>query len=81
MTAIAITLILLIGGLVGYMIWRTSEPDRPTEIDPEQAMKAAVELHRIRRNLDVAWMRSEQRRETAALRREIGEVMKEPEGQ
>lgn len=75
MTAIAVTLILVIGGLVGYLIWRTSELDAPPKVDPEQAVKAAVELHKIRRRLDVAWTKSEQRREGAALRREIAEAL------
>lgn len=49
-------------------------------VDPEQAVKAAVELHRIRRNLDVAWTKSEQRREGARLRREIAEALRPEEG-
>jgi hypothetical protein len=53
------------------LIRESKPPTPPTPVDPEQAVRAAVELHRIRRNLDVAWSKSEQRREGAALRREI----------
>lgn len=57
------------------LIHESQPPAPPTPVDPEQAVKAAVELHRIRRNLDVAWTKSEQRREGAALRREIAEAL------
>jgi hypothetical protein len=49
---IAIVVVLLIGSVVfGYVITHSSEP--PADVDPEAALKAAVELHRIRRDLDV----------------------------
>jgi hypothetical protein len=79
MTLIAALLVLIVVGLGAYMIRQGSTPPHSPDVDPEQAVKAAVELHRIRRNLDVAWTRSEQRREGAALRREIAEVLIEPE--
>jgi hypothetical protein len=78
-TLIAVLLILLVAGLGAYMIRQGSSPPRSPDVDPEQAVKAAVELHRIRRNLDVAWAKSEQRCEGAALRREIADVLKESE--
>jgi predicted negative regulator of RcsB-dependent stress response len=79
MMAIVVALILIIGGLVGYMIWRSSQPDTPPDVDPEQAIKAAVELHAIHRRLDVAWTKTEQRREGTALRREIAEALNNDE--
>jgi hypothetical protein len=69
---------LVFAGLLGYLVWKYNEPETslPPEVDPEQAVKAAIELHRIRRNLDVAWTKTEQRREGAALRREIAKTLK-----
>lgn len=77
MTAIVVLLILLVVGSLAYLIWRTTEPTTPAEaVDPEQAMKAAVELHRIRRGLDASWTKQQQRNDGAALRREIAEALK-----
>jgi hypothetical protein len=76
MTAIVIVLLLLFTGMVVLIAARRQPP--PEEVDPEQAMKAAVELHRIRRNLDVAWIKREQRRGAARVRREIAEAFEEP---
>lgn len=77
MTAVMVVVVLLVVGAIAYLIWKTSEPSTPESVDPEQAMKAAVELHRIRRNLDVAWIKSEQRRESTALRRDIAEALED----
>lgn len=77
MTVIVIVVLLVIAFLVGYLFRQASEPPEPQDdVDPEQAMKAAVELHRIGRNLDAAWIKSQQRREGEALRRDIAEVLK-----
>lgn len=75
MSAIAVLLVLLVAGVAAYLIRQRSEPPAVSDLDPEQEMKAAVELHRIRTNLDVAWTRSEQRRAGAALRREIRKAL------
>lgn len=81
MTLVVILVLLAVAFLVGYLFRQASEPPvRPEHVDPEQAMKAAVELHRIRRNLDAAWIKSEQKREGAALRREIAEALDEEDG-
>lgn len=78
MILLLIVLLLVVAFLVGYMVRQTGEsPAPPEDVDPEQAMKAAVELHRIRRNLDAAWIKSEQRREGAALRRDIAEAFED----
>jgi hypothetical protein len=77
MTLVGIVVLLVIAFLVGYLLRQASEPTAPpTDVDPEQAVKAAVELHRIRRGLDAAWTKSEQRREGATLRRDIAEALK-----
>jgi hypothetical protein len=79
MILLLIVLLLIVAFLVGYLARQSSEPPMPSDIDPEQEMRAAMELHRIRRNLDVAWTRSEQRREGAALRREIRRALEDDE--
>lgn len=79
MTLILIALLLTVAGLVGYLIRQVSESSPPENVDPEQAMKAAVELHRIRRSLDVARTKSEQRSASARVRREISEALKADE--
>jgi hypothetical protein len=80
MTAVLIVLVLLIGALLGYLIWRSSEelPDE-SPVDPEKAMQAAVELHRIRRRLDVADLRHREWRDARRLKREIGEALEDEE--
>lgn len=69
-----LVLLLIVAFLLGYLVWMHSD-DTPPPIDPEQAMKAAVELHAIRRRLDVARTRTEQRRDVTRVRREIAEAM------
>jgi hypothetical protein len=78
MILVVVVLLLAVAFLIGYMCRQVSEPPAPKKpIDPKQAMKAAEALHRIRRNLDVAWTKTEQRREGATLRREIAEALKD----
>lgn len=74
-------LVLIAAAVVGYLIWKHSEPSAAAapDVDPEQAVKAAIELHRIRSNFDVSWIKSQQRREAARLRREIAEVLRQGE--
>jgi hypothetical protein len=71
-----VILVLVIGTLVAAIALKERRPPEP--IDPEQAVRAAVELHAIRRRLDTAWTKSEQRRDSARLRREIAEALDEP---
>jgi hypothetical protein len=69
-------LLLAICGLVACLIWRVSEPQvPPTDVDPETALRAAAELHGIRRRLDVAELQHEQRVAANRLRREIAEAL------
>jgi hypothetical protein len=50
---------------------RRAEPP----LDPESVMQSAVELYRIRRRLDVAYTKAEQRRDAEQLRRRIGQIL------
>lgn len=47
----------------------------PEPLDPEATMKAAVELHRIRRDLDVSYTKSEQRRDASLVEHRIVEII------
>jgi hypothetical protein len=53
--------------------------DSPSEeeIDPEEATRAAIELHAIRRRIDVARTRSQLQRDAMQVRREIAEELRE----
>jgi hypothetical protein len=77
MIAAALILALLISSLAIYVARRPQNGMQEPDLDPEAAMKAAVELHRIRRNLDVALTRSEIRRDAAWMRREAEEALNE----
>lgn len=66
--ALGLAVLLLMLGL----LW-SRNPEPP--LDPEDAMKAAVELHRIRRDLDVACTKSEIRRDAGLLEHQIVEIV------
>lgn len=77
-------MIWLVGGLgivililVLALLWQRN-PEPP--LDPEAAMKAAVELHRIRRDLAVAYTKSEQRRDASLLEHRIVEIIDNDDG-
>jgi hypothetical protein len=72
-----IVVVLLLVLLLAVVVFKPRRPEAP--VDPEQAMQAAVELHRIGRQLDVAYTKSEQRRNSSRLRREIGDALDEHE--
>jgi hypothetical protein len=50
-------------------------PAEPPPVDPESMTRAAIELHRIGRKLDVAYTKVEQRRGSARLKREIRDAL------
>jgi hypothetical protein len=58
--------------LVAYLL-RSRSPEPP--LDPEATMEAAVELHRIGRDLDVAYTKSEQRRDASVVEHRIVEII------
>jgi hypothetical protein len=75
MTVLVVVLLLVVCGLIGYLIRQSTESPAAGDVDPEQAMKAAVELHRISRRLDVARLKHEQRCDAARAKREITEAL------
>lgn len=76
MEVFAIVFVVAIAGVVGYLVAISSEPEQPP-IDPEAELKAAVELHRIRRNLDASWTKTQQRQDAEQLRRQIRDELDE----
>lgn len=66
--------LLLIALVVGFIVWTHSDEPAP-EFDPEESTRAAVELYRIRSRLDVAWTRTELRRESTRIRRLMTEEL------
>jgi hypothetical protein len=71
-----LVLLLVVGALVAVVVLKERRPVEP--LDPEEIVRAAVELHAIRRRLDVAWTKSELRQDSARLRRGITEALDEP---
>jgi hypothetical protein len=72
---IAAVLLLIFCGLVAYGLWLHSEPPASPGVDPETALRAATDLHRIRRRLDVAGLRHEQRVSSNRARQAIAEAL------
>lgn len=76
MTALIVLLVLLVCALGFGWLWKhTAEPPPPTALDPEQLRKTALELHRIRRRLEVSDLKQQQRRDLNRLRRDIAEAL------
>jgi hypothetical protein len=65
---LGVVILVLVACLFGR---RNPEPP----LDPEATMQAAVELHRIRRDLDVAYLKSEQRRDASLVEHRIIEII------
>lgn len=77
MIVLLVVLLLGICGLLGYLVRQSSEAAPAPPPNPEAVQKAALELHRIRSRLNVAWTKTEQRSDSARLRREIAKVLKD----
>jgi len=71
---VALTIAVL---LLALVLLKPRKPEPP--LDPESVMRAAVELHRIRRDLDVAYTKAELRRDANALEHRIVEVISDDE--
>jgi hypothetical protein len=80
MTVLVVVLLIFAAALIGYLLRQASEQPPALPPDPEAVQKAALELHRIRTRFDVAWTKTEQRSDSARLRREIAEAMKDGDG-
>jgi hypothetical protein len=75
--ALVVLLMILLAAVFGYLVAKSGEPMPPNDPDPEAELEAAVELHRIRRNLDASWTKTKQRQDGQALRRQIRETLDE----
>jgi hypothetical protein len=76
MTVLAVLLLIVICGLLAYLVWRDSDDQSPP-LDPEKAMQAALELHRIRRRLEAAECKQRQRSDAARFKRELADALDE----
>ncbi len=69
---------LLVVGVVVLLIRKEWQGDeRP--LDPVSATRAAIELHRIHRRIDVVMTKREQRQAATQTRREIAEALDDEE--
>ncbi len=59
--------------LLALALLKPRKPEPP--VDPESVMQAAVELHRIRRDIDVAHTKSELRRDAGLLEHRMVEIL------
>jgi hypothetical protein len=83
-SAPVIILVLVVLFFLPYLLSRFTEvpPYEAREEpppDPEKVVQAAVELHRIRRRLETADLKTRQRRDAARLKREIAEALEDEE--
>jgi hypothetical protein len=60
------------------VVLRARKPEPP--LDPESVMHAAVELHRIGRQLDVDWTKAELRQDADRLERRIVNTIDSDDG-
>lgn len=72
MTVLVICIAVVLAVVVAAYL-RRRPADAP--IDPETMTRAAIELHRIRRQLDAGYLKSEQRQDAFRLRREIRDAL------
>lgn len=63
--------------LFALVLLKPRKPEPP--LDPESVMQAAVELHRIRRDIEVAHTRAELRRDADVLEHRIVEIISDDE--
>lgn len=65
----------VVAAVLGYLVWKRSEPCGTPDVDPENAVRAALELHKIRSRLDASLIKTEQRQDAARLRRQLAEIL------
>lgn len=77
---VAIAVALVAAVLTLWLVSR-HRSDVPSAVDSERTMRVGVELHGVRRRLDVAWTRSQLHRDADAARREIADLLQTMEGE
>lgn len=78
MSVLLILLLLVVAVAVGYLVYQSSEDPQPPP-DPETELKTSLRLHTIRRKLDVADLKHQQRQDAIRLRRELRQTLEEEE--
>jgi hypothetical protein len=73
MIVLALVMVIIVVVLLAHVLSQSQESDPP--LDSETAMRAAVELHRIHRDLDVEWTKRELRQDAARLEHRIVEII------
>lgn len=76
MGVLVILFLLVIAGLLGYLVYQSSEEQQPP-FDPQAELKAAARLHQIQRKLDVADLKHQQRQDALRLQRELHEIVRD----
>ncbi len=71
--AVAISCAVFLGAVL--LLYRRRRPDAPRAVDAERTTRIGVELHGVRRRLDVAWTRTQLHRDAEAARREIESLL------
>jgi hypothetical protein len=74
-----VLLVLSVIAVVLMLVTRRTSTADLSEVDDEEIVRAAIELHAISQRLGVAWARHELRGETHRLRRELAEEMRRVE--
>jgi hypothetical protein len=71
MILLALAMVVVVSIALLSLVPRKAEP----HLEPEAAMRAAVEMHRVHRDLDAEWTKHELRRDADALEHRIVEVI------
>ena len=76
MTAAIVISVLVLACLIGYMIWLNTEVP-PVERPPTDAelLQARLDIHRVRRGIDVSLAGQEARREAELTKRAIADAL------
>jgi hypothetical protein len=72
--------LLVVAAMLLVLVFVLESREASPPPDPEAEARAAVELHRIRRGLDVVFLKTEQRQDMSRLRRDIGRALDDSNG-
>ena len=70
--------VVILFSLAAALLLLPRNSEQLPQVDPEEAVKAAIELHAIRRRLDVAWTQAELRSNAAWVRRRLASELETP---
>lgn len=75
MVVLLILVLLVVAGVLGYLVYASSEEPQPP-LDTETELETALRLYEIRRKLDVADLKHQQRRDANRLSHELRESLR-----